>query len=179
MNNVFEKIIDKLKESRCVFLSNAEMEISDKVRSYNKGRMVSYEEAIEIVQKVEEEYLPYTNVGNIGWILCKEKQPEQKGLYLITDWTGRIRVEEYLGDNMWFAGYSYVVAWRYLPEPYQQKSNIQQSNWKDAVMRTFSHAEQKKLKKKVNYTIDKYWKLYYYNFSNKKTKTKTTTLFLI
>lgn len=113
MMNVFELIIEKIK-ANCY-----------EVVQYNNSKelgmtITGIKQAID---EVEEEY-------NNGWIPCNERQPEIKGMYLVTTkiddflrvrtmtydgkaWIGLINTVEY-GDVS-----NRVYAWQPLPETYK------------------------------------------------------------
>ena len=76
------------------------------------------------------ESLPAADVEPVrGWILCSERMPEEEGLYLVTCFIDRPRLEigrfyidedgeRYFGCD-WSDGEE-VIAWMPLPEPYNE-----------------------------------------------------------
>lgn len=113
MQEVFEKIIEKIKEHGRTMMP-----------------VIPIDESIEIVKQAAAEY-------NNGWIPCNERLPEEMELVLIyaesTARGGSIRVVAQLDNGFWFAqtssdtlgltgiGQYNVIAWQPLPEPYQPK----------------------------------------------------------
>ena len=132
MQEVFEKIIEKLEERR---IENDRLnEISQ--RGYARG----IDKAIEIVKQEAEKY-------NNGWIPCSERLPEEGGYYLVTyhGWSNGdylpkfddtyVRRLHYQKSER-FTGWNHprycddkaendtnreVIAWQKLPRPYQTK----------------------------------------------------------
>lgn len=102
---VFEKIVEKLKEKKKGYMSAYVEGISD---------------AIEIVKQVAAEY-------NNGWIPCSERLPKKDGFFIAT-LDGEIAGEEkpFSGlaefeNGKWVDDeeeYQCVLAWQPLPEPY-------------------------------------------------------------
>ena len=132
MQEVYEKIIEKLEERR---IENDRLnEISQ--RGYARG----IDKAIEIVNQTAAEY-------NNGWIPCSERLPEEGGYYLVTyhGWSNGdylpkfddtyVRRLHYQKSER-FTGWNHprycddkaendtnreVIAWQKLPRPYQTK----------------------------------------------------------
>lgn len=71
MKEIFAKIKERLEE-------NSYDEPIDDMNPFQPCRVVELKDAIEIVKKVAEEYVPDINVGsNDGWIPCSERLPEE------------------------------------------------------------------------------------------------------
>ena len=115
MNKEFEKIIEKLE---------MEMKASS---GYSAERVSAFSRAIEIVKQEAEQY-------NNGWIPVSEKLPEDFETYLVTNVDSYGQRHTYKGwdgveHNIWhMEGNSErkmnVVAWQPLPQPYQQKGEM-------------------------------------------------------
>lgn len=118
MQEVFEKIIEKLEEKRKGYLS-----------TYVQG----IDDAIEIVKQAAEEY-------NNGWIPCTDRLPTPEeyqrgnGRFLVTDGNRTYEAEFDIYESHtfgksrmatdWFATDKCVTHWQnepLPPEPYQQK----------------------------------------------------------
>ena len=131
MNEVFEKIIEKLEE-RTSFLSDCTKYGNKDAEQQNKSysTMMMYEVAdlvddlIEIVKQEAEQY-------NNGWIPCSERLPEDGETYLVTNAESFGQCHTYKGwydgkHKIWhmegnFERKMNVVAWQPLPQPYQPK----------------------------------------------------------
>lgn len=131
MQEVFEKIIERLKELQKAFPITSEDE-------YFRGVGIGYKGAIEAVQQVSTEY-------NNGWIPVKERLPEEPEETFSEEvtveeliWDGKINEYNvmiegasvpttlyYAGNGYWYdevnEDYCPVIAWKPLPEPYQLK----------------------------------------------------------
>ena len=70
MQEVFEKIIEKLEEIRAKKTCNKE-----KCDTKELCRICVVDDAIEIVRQEAEKFGTDTNVGSNGWISCREKMP--------------------------------------------------------------------------------------------------------
>ena len=123
MQEVFEKIIDKLEELQnyACFPTEWVNEEQSKIHSYYANKLTE-------ILKLTEQY-------NNGWIPCSESLPEEMELVLIyaesTARGGSIRVVAQLDNGFWFAqtssetlgltgiGQYNVIAWQPLPPEYQ------------------------------------------------------------
>lgn len=114
MQEVFEKIIEKLKEQKSGLTEWAE----------DEAFKLATEKAIEIVKQESEQY-------NNGWISCSELLPNQDGEFTdvlitcesIADGVFVQSAEFYIaadGEHVFDALYHYerVLAWMPLPQPY-------------------------------------------------------------
>lgn len=134
MQEVFEKIIDKLEEKIVITWRH----------DYDGGRKDAFNEAIEIVKQEAEKFGTDTNVGSNGWIPCSERLPKEYGDYLVA-WrplsmsdedimkkVGRevphfYEIVEYDPDDeaLWIGsieqakGEYEIIAWQPLPKPYK------------------------------------------------------------
>lgn len=133
MNEVFEKIIEKLE---------ADAEVCDRYHSFDYAK--GCRNAILIVRKVAEKY-------NGGWIPCDVKMPEERdsmfaklkgtnkwsnamfekasdvvNVTVVDDKGKRVTTHAYTIDGKWCCGLlkmnkTYrIVAWRPFPEPYKE-----------------------------------------------------------
>lgn len=137
MQEVFEKIIEKVKE-------NAYM-VVQKNNSKELGMTLCGFE--QVIKEVEEEFATDTNIGSDGWIPVSESFPYESGYYLATyhEWSNGDYLPKF--DDTYvrrlhyqrsehFVGWNYphcideraeadtnreVLAWRELPTPYQPK----------------------------------------------------------
>lgn len=143
MQEVFEKIIEKLNSKKAYFQRFYECEgKSEYDADLNKSTQLAFDDAIEIVKQEAEEY-------NNGWIPCSERLPEEYGDYLVA-WrplsmsdedimkkVGRevphfYEIVEYDPDDeaLWIGsieqakGEYEIIAWKPLPEPYQPKGEM-------------------------------------------------------
>ena len=133
MKEFIEKLIGRLEEK----IVNLTFDESIKTKNY------AYKNAIEIVNKLTEEY-------NNGWTPCSERLPEPGKRYLVSCIVKTGDIEEYTvwhaiyaGSRGWYAdnGKSLnaeIIAWQYLPEPYKPH---QKSEWKNKVMKHFTNVE--------------------------------------
>lgn len=131
MQDVFEKIIEKLNSKKTYFQGFYEREGKTEHDSdLNKATQLALDDAIEIVKQEDTEY-------NNGWIPCSERLPEKNQLVLVcaestTISSGTIRMVGAYANGAWFIQNSVdtlgfpcleycVVAWQPLPLPYQPK----------------------------------------------------------
>ena len=127
MQEVFEKIIQKLEDAKSNVPVNRLLDDIIKDKPKELGQLMAYNKAIEIVKQEAEEY-------NNGWIPCSERLPELleditkdedtflKSCYLVTDgvFVCQAIFDEH-GEFIDTLDYEplIVTAWRNLPEPYQ------------------------------------------------------------
>lgn len=97
--NVFDVLREKLEEAK-----------SDWNNDYN----VPINNAIEIVNQVEQEY-------NNGWIPCSERLPEKNTWVLVTRSNGIIDMDMYKSRG-WICIEDFVIAWQPLPEPFRENN---------------------------------------------------------
>lgn len=143
MNKAFEKIIERLEEKKSLVPVNRLLDDIIKDKPKKLGQLMAYDDAIKIVQEVEEEY-------NGGWIPVKTRPmtEEEKEYYseflfegngiiyectlpddgqevLITSKFGSVDKTTFYTDcgNYFenYEDYDDVLAWQPLPEPYQPK----------------------------------------------------------
>lgn len=120
MQEIFEKIEKMFKEKRDKYEnladgSNFDGYYEEELKYF--GMQEAYEEAIEIVNKVVEEY-------NDGWIPCSERLPETYDNLIICQRDGYVNVGWYsLNEfkDLNSVPYKDVIAWQPLPEPYKPK----------------------------------------------------------
>lgn len=77
MQEVFEKIIEKLEEEKSKVPVNRLLDDIIKDKPKELGQLMAYSNSVKIVKQVAEEY-------NNGWIPVEEKLPEEHELYDIT-----------------------------------------------------------------------------------------------
>ena len=118
MNKAFDKVVEELQ---------MEMKASS---GYSAERVSAFSRAIEIVKQEAEQY-------NNGWISCSERLPNQDGEFTdvlitcesIADGVFVQSAEFYIaadGEPVFDALYHFerVLAWQPLPQPYQQKGEM-------------------------------------------------------
>ena len=129
MQEVFEKIIDKLEE-----LKKAEIEredlcdeegFGDGEEIYEDGKSQGrFEQVVRIIEIVKQEAEKYNN----GWIPCSERLPEEYTV-LCCDKYGEMIIGHPYFDEVSDTNYSAesdnemmynCVAWQPLPEPYKK-----------------------------------------------------------
>lgn len=130
MNKEFEKILDRLRNlkehyGRLQFGFDDSCEIQKYV-----GMEQAIDLAIEIVQKVAEEFATDTNVGNNGWIPCSERLPDDDDICIVTvEYPNNETLVQYGWFDKkgvcWYVGMqefrtSNVLAWKPLPKPYKE-----------------------------------------------------------
>ena len=140
MQEVFEKIIEKLEERRMLHADLAQSDkLTEQEREVQSRFCGCFCKAKEIVKQEAEKY-------NNGWIPCSERLPEEYGDYLVA-WkplhmsaediikkVGRAvphfyEIVEYDPDDeaLWIGsieqaqGEYEIIAWQPLPEPYHPK----------------------------------------------------------
>ncbi len=126
MKEVFEKIKAELEE--VAVRTKKDIDVS-----FYYGKRHAYKTAIKIVNRIAEEYLPDTNVGNNGWIPVEECLPDNSEYILLSFANFSIplvgRYEEdsdggafYVGDeeDSCVSQDLFVNAWQPLPEPYRK-----------------------------------------------------------
>ena len=135
MQEVFEKIIEKLNSKKVYFQRFYECEgKSEHDADLNKSTQLAFDDAIEIVKQEAEKFGTDTNVGSNGWIPVEEELPEtDKYIFLSFSnfsipCVGRYEEDEnggafYVGDDdeTCISQDMFVNAWMYLPAPYQPK----------------------------------------------------------
>ena len=139
MQEVFEKIIEKLEEAKGNVPVNRLLDDIIKEKPKELGQLIAYDKAIEIVKQEAYKFGTDINVGSNGWIPCSERFPEcengcETTALMFQLKTGTIEVGYFgVGGKVrekYFRHYrnstdgvdaSDVVAWKPLPEPYQPK----------------------------------------------------------
>ncbi len=105
MQEVFEKIIEKLEENIVITWKH----------DYDGGRKDAFNEAIEIVKQEAEKY-------NNGWIPCSSGvMPRANGWYLVTNYLGVVQEQRWSANHWEKLQDDAVLAWRELPYPFQPK----------------------------------------------------------
>ena len=148
MQEVFEKIVEKLDESSVLRPNSKEFYNNPQNGEY-VDNVVLLRDAIEIVKQEAEKFSTDTNVGSNGWIPCSERLPKEYGDYLVA-WrplsmsaedimkkVGRevphfYEIVEYDPDDeaLWIGsieqakGEYEIIAWQPLPQPYQPKGEM-------------------------------------------------------
>lgn len=129
MQDVFEKIIEKLNSKKAYFQSFYECEgKTEHDADLNKATQLALDDAIEIVKQEAEKFGHDTNVGSNGWIPCSEKLPEVRQDVLVTvKYTGFMGMHGYWiktghmeAENDWWGDCAggEVIAWQPLPQSY-------------------------------------------------------------
>ena len=117
MEEVFEKIIEKLEEIRVKKNCNKE-----KCDTKELCRICVVDDAIEIVKQEAKQY-------NNGWIPCSVDLPKEKdGIVLICCEDGNVMTgkrsefsDTWYKGSMFAVGGSNVIAWQPLPLPFRDK----------------------------------------------------------
>ena len=140
MQEVFEKIIEKLEEYRDENLVEHDSEMANHCKQdcndINDCTLCVWDKAIEIVKQEAEKFVPDTNVGSNGWIPVSERLPDEAFGCLVTvmdcEPSTQTEFENILPDFVGYDGETWndadgeeipfeVIAWMPLPEPYQSK----------------------------------------------------------
>ena len=116
MQEVFEKIIEKLEEIRVKKTCNKE-----KCDTKELCRICVVDDAIEIVKQEAEQY-------NDVWIPCSERLPDYGERVLLQDFFGNITLEKCerkkkvkgFTDGNWWSSANNYIAWQPLPQPFQK-----------------------------------------------------------
>ena len=122
MNEFIEKLIGRLEERKNHFGTLVVVGKDDLVLNYNLGKMHSFEDSIEIVNQLAEEY-------NNGWIPCSERLPSEGQTVLVQDFEDYYEVCNCETKNgikgfsswEWWSSANNYLAWQPLPAPYQPK----------------------------------------------------------
>ena len=106
MNEVFEKIIEKLEELHERYINQYGM-VGGNPMAF------SVKECMEIVKEEAEQY-------NNGWIPCSSGvMPRANGWYLVTNHLGVVQEQRWSANHWEKLRDEAVLAWRELPLPYQ------------------------------------------------------------
>lgn len=124
MQEVFEKIIEKLEDAKSNVPVNRLLDDIIKDKPKELGQLMAYNKAIEIVKQEAVEY-------NNGWIPCSDKLPPQPEvnpifenkpleLYLVSVKGADYPIRAFWNGKFFTDGWSKLdaVAWQPLPEPY-------------------------------------------------------------
>ena len=135
MKSVFEEIIAKLEEYKSSVPVNRLLDDIIKDKPKELGQLMACNKAIEIVKQESEKYTSTEHINSssdsstCGWISCSERLPEPYASILVCENNGEIhlcryhnKIHRYFYDGSdWDIKESEVIAWKPLPEPYQQK----------------------------------------------------------
>lgn len=114
MQEVFEKIIEKLQENGDAANDKIMEQDNETDMAYYDGYDDACEKAVEIVKQAATEH-------NNGWILCNERSPEDSEEVLVTDGK-HVYLVKYDADlDASFGDMDGIVAWKPLPKPYEPK----------------------------------------------------------
>ena len=123
MQEVFEKIIEKLEACKDIMLSPNNSDCFGEECKYNDCMVCVFANAIEIVKQEAEQY-------NNGWIPCRERLPEpiRPALVTLRNWmndryfvrVGRFHTDHWKTDEG-IVENSVVIAWQPLPEPFKER----------------------------------------------------------
>ena len=127
MQEVFEKIIDKLKEYKYENFVERNSEQIQHCKDVGDCEGIDcllcvFNKAIEIVKQEAEKLGTDTNVGSNGWIPCGSGvMPRANGWYLVTNHLGVVQEQRWSANHWEKLRDDAVLAWRELPLPYQPK----------------------------------------------------------
>ena len=138
MKEFIENLISRLEERKKHFGTLVVVGKDDLVLNYNLGKMHSFEDSIEIINQLAEEYIncstdTSTNTSS-GWIPCSRELPPQPKenpefdnkalqLYLVSDGYSDYPFRAFWNGKFFVDGFSHVdvIAWMPLPEPFTPK----------------------------------------------------------
>ena len=113
MQEVFEKIIEKLEEEKMSYFLTIANTGDEKLDYAYEQVGDALDKAIEIVKKEAEQY-------NNGWIPCSSGvMPRANGWYLVTNYLGVVQEQRWSANHWEKLRDEAVLAWRELPLPYQ------------------------------------------------------------
>ena len=122
MQEVFDKIIEKLEACKDIMLSTKNYDCFGEECKYQDCTVCAFAKAIEIVKQEAAEY-------NDGWIPCSERLPDESGTYIVNaiengivhvtfaKWMPRMKNWNLTGSRSYWK----VTAWQPLPPRYQMK----------------------------------------------------------
>ena len=116
MKEFIEKLIGRLEARKKIILSHKIIDAED------ESMIFTYNETINIVNELAEEYNNTSTDTSSGWIACSERLPEANQKVLTCDKDGWISVNvnmPYIGVRNDFEC-GYYVAWMPLPAPYKE-----------------------------------------------------------
>ena len=115
MQEVFEKIIERLEDDKSNVPVNRLLDDIIKDKPKELGQLMAYNKAIEIVKQEAEKY-------DNGWIPCSSGvMPRANGWYLVTNHLGVVQEQRWSANHWEKLRDDAVLAWRELPLPYQPK----------------------------------------------------------
>lgn len=122
INEFVEEIKDKInhkKEYHKNFYEKLGWDLND--NDLHKATQLAFDDCMEIINKLAEEYkdVPDTNAGK--WIPVSEKLPDKEGKYLVTLKRWNIVTIANFKNVMGYKHFDngYVIAWQPLPKPYK------------------------------------------------------------
>lgn len=123
-----EKLIERLEEN----VKSCEISMKFKFAynmdyQYVDGKRVAFNECVEIVKKLVEEYNQDSTKNNQDWIPCSERLPEDKVDVLV--WQDNMHSIAWFNKQTkhWYSNdfsvdeSKNVIAWQPLPEPYERE----------------------------------------------------------
>ena len=116
MKEFINKLIGRLEARKKIILSHKIIDAED------ESMIFTYNETINIVNELAEEYTNTSTDTSSGWIACSERLPEANQKVLTCDKDGWISVNvnmPYIGVRNDFEC-GYYVAWMPLPAPYKE-----------------------------------------------------------
>ena len=118
MKEFKEKLIGRLEARKKIILSHKIIDAED------ESMIFAYNETINIVNELAEEYINTSTDTSSGWIACRERLPEKDMWCLATFESGNVDKIQYLVTNNWgwngMRGDNKVIAWMPLPAPYKE-----------------------------------------------------------
>ena len=116
MKEFINKLIGRLEARKKIILSHKIIDAED------ESMIFTYNETINIVNELAEEYTNTSTDTSSGWVACSERLPKANQKVLTCDKDGWISVNvnmPYMGVRNDFKC-GYYVAWMPLPAPYQK-----------------------------------------------------------
>ena len=116
MKEFINKLIGRLEARKKIILSHKIIDAED------ESMIFTYNETINIVNELAEEYTNTSTDTSSGWVACSERLPKANQKVLTCDKDGWISVNvnmPYIGVRNDFEC-GYYVAWMPLPAPYKE-----------------------------------------------------------